>query len=91
MIQDENRKYGDIIQGDFIDLYENLTFKSLMSWRWIKYNCMKAQYFLKLDNDVFMNTRVVLDYITNKSVFNPPEFSLSGDIRHTSHPSRWRW
>ncbi len=58
--------------------------------QWIKYNCMKAQYFLKLDNDVFMNTRVVLDYIFNKSMFNPSELSFSGEIWNSSHPFRVR-
>jgi hypothetical protein len=47
----ENEKYGDIIQGDFIDTYRNLSFKSLTAWRWIIYNCQKAKYFLKIDGE----------------------------------------
>ncbi len=48
-VEKENQKYGDILLGDFLDTYRNLSFKSLIAWRWIKYNCMKASYFLKMD------------------------------------------
>jgi hypothetical protein len=48
-VKKENEKYGDIIQGDFLDTYQNLTFKSLTAWRWIIHNCKNAKFYLKID------------------------------------------
>jgi hypothetical protein len=87
-IEQENRFYGDIVQADFVDAYSNLTFKSLVAWRWIKHNCRNAKFYMKMDGDVFMNTKRVLDHITNKTVFNVTNLSLSGDILFRNGPHR---
>jgi beta-1,3-galactosyltransferase 5 len=80
----ESEVYGDKIQGDFIDAYRNLTFKSMIQWRWTKYMCRNARYFAKQDDDVFLNTPVLLKFLNNKTQFNPPEISFSGTIlRHS--------
>ncbi len=52
---EENKLHGDMIQGDFIDTYLNVSFKELAGMRWIKDNCMNAKYILKLDDDVVVN------------------------------------
>jgi hypothetical protein len=49
MIIKESEQYGDIVQGDFLDTYRNLSFKSLTAWRWIIHNCKNAKYYLKID------------------------------------------
>ena len=33
-LADEVKVYKDLIQGDFIDTYDNLTFKTIMGMRW---------------------------------------------------------
>jgi hypothetical protein len=55
-VTNECQRYGDIILGDFIDAYRNLSFKSLIAWRWVKYNCMNASYFLKMDVSSSLNS-----------------------------------
>jgi hypothetical protein len=87
-VEQESRIYRDIVQADFIDSYSDLTFKSLVAWRWIKHNCRNAKFYMKMDSDVFMNTRRVLDYITNKSLFNVTNLSFAGDIWLSSRPFR---
>jgi hypothetical protein len=68
----EIESYGDIIQGDFIDSYKNISFKSLVSWRWVKYNCMNVKYLVKMDDDVFLNTPILLDHIRSEFEKKPP-------------------
>jgi beta-1,3-galactosyltransferase 1 len=82
----ENAQYGDIIQGDFVDSYRNLSFKSLISWRWIKYNCMGSKYFLKIDDDVYMNTPKLLGHISSPSSFDSSQkpYSFSCIIWNSS-------
>ncbi|KAL1481298.1 hypothetical protein MTO96_015734 [Rhipicephalus appendiculatus] len=35
----EHETYGDIVQGDFVDSYKNLTYKSAMLIRWAREKC----------------------------------------------------
>ncbi|GAB6026557.1 hypothetical protein CHUAL_012973 [Chamberlinius hualienensis] len=51
----EDEKYGDIIQGDFVDTYRNLTLKSVLLLRWASTRCPNARFVLKVDDDVFIN------------------------------------
>ncbi|CAH0564227.1 unnamed protein product [Brassicogethes aeneus] len=64
-IEAENRKYSDIIQGNFIDKYRNLTYKHLMILKYVKDYCPKTKFLLKLDDDVFVNMPQMLNFIQN--------------------------
>jgi hypothetical protein len=72
LIDVEARNYGDIILGDYTDVYLNLTFKALSWMRWIKYNCMNAKLLLKIDDDVVVNTFKVLEYANSGLLKLPP-------------------
>ena len=51
-IQDEYKRYGDILQGDFIDDYHNLTLKGVMAYKWLTERCRNAKIVLKVDDDI---------------------------------------
>ena len=51
----EHERYGDIVQGSFIDSYKNLTYKALSALKYISDNCPRVPYVLKTDDDVFVN------------------------------------
>ncbi|XP_061191984.1 beta-1,3-galactosyltransferase 5-like isoform X2 [Saccostrea echinata] len=54
-LEKENSLYNDIIQGEFVDSYRNLTNKGVMGYRWITENCMNAEIVIKIDDDSFIN------------------------------------
>nr|XP_022313823.1 beta-1,3-galactosyltransferase 5-like [Crassostrea virginica]XP_022313824.1 beta-1,3-galactosyltransferase 5-like [Crassostrea virginica] len=54
-LKNESNLYQDIIQGDFVDSYKNLTNKGVMGYRWITENCMNAEIVIKIDDDSFIN------------------------------------
>lgn len=56
-LDEESRKYGDILQEDFLDTYVNLTIKSLFMLKWFSGSCLPAgaSYLLKTDDDVYVN------------------------------------
>lgn len=58
---DESRRFDDILQGDFLDTYRNLTFKHLMGLRWAVNNCKHLQYIIKMDDDIVINMYGLLD------------------------------
>ncbi|XP_052093439.1 beta-1,3-galactosyltransferase 1-like isoform X1 [Mytilus californianus] len=47
--------YKDIVQGDFIDSYRNLTLKSIYMLHWVKTYCSHANFLLKTDDDMYIN------------------------------------
>ncbi|KZC13307.1 PREDICTED: beta-1,3-galactosyltransferase 5-like [Dufourea novaeangliae] len=63
-LEGENRKYKDLIQGNFLDVYRNMTYKHVMALKWATYHCPSAKYILKLDDDVFVHIPAMLDFLT---------------------------
>ncbi|KAK6626960.1 hypothetical protein RUM44_009437 [Polyplax serrata] len=68
LLKVENELYSDIIQGDFVDAYRNLTYKHVMGLKWANYFCPNAKYLLKTDDDVFINLPMLLKYLDGRSM-----------------------
>lgn len=63
-IEEENNLYHDIIQGNFIDSYHNLTYKHVMGLKWASEHCAnKVKYLMKMDDDIFMDIYQFMEYI----------------------------
>ncbi len=54
-LQSEMDRFGDIVLGDFVDCYKNLTLKMIMTYEWISYHCREAQFVVKTDDDILIN------------------------------------
>ena len=59
----ENDAFRDIIKEDFVDVYSNLTYKTLMGFKWAAIKCDVAKAVLKTDDDMFINVPNVLDIV----------------------------
>ncbi|XP_046646022.1 beta-1,3-galactosyltransferase 5-like isoform X2 [Daphnia pulicaria] len=59
-IERENLLYGDIIQGMFVDTYNNLTLKTISALEWSWTYCSRVKYVLKTDDDVYIHMPVLL-------------------------------
>lgn len=59
----ESYMYNDLIRGHFIDSYNNLTLKTVSSLEWVDANCPNATFFLKTDDDMFINIPRLLQFI----------------------------
>ncbi|EZA56538.1 hypothetical protein DMN91_001866 [Ooceraea biroi] len=80
---DESRRFGDILQGDFLDTYRNLTRKHLMGLRWAVSNCRSVRYIMKMDDDIVVNLYGVLD-----KLHTVEENSLAGYVLKNMAPVR---
>ncbi|VDI73146.1 beta-1,3-galactosyltransferase 1 [Mytilus galloprovincialis] len=54
-LEKENVQTKDIILGSFRDTYNNLTYKTLMSFQWATKHCKNAQFVMKTDDDVYVH------------------------------------
>lgn len=65
-IYDENRKYKDIIQENFLDQYRNLTYKHIAGLKWINTYCKHAKFVLKTDEDTLVNIYNLIKFLLEK-------------------------
>jgi len=54
LLEQEAALYGDIVQQNFYDAYDNLTLKNMAGLAWSTSHC-KAKYILKSDEDMYVN------------------------------------
>lgn len=61
IIAKEKQIFQDIVEIDVKEKYENLAKKSIGILKWIYMNCNSAMYFLKVDDDIFLNIGKLVD------------------------------
>lgn len=59
----ESKQFKDIVQGSFHDSYKNLTRKHVMGLTWVLKNCPNVDFVLKMDDDIFINLPLVMEYL----------------------------
>ncbi|XP_042871987.1 beta-1,3-galactosyltransferase 5-like [Penaeus japonicus] len=55
IVEDESRRYHDIVQGNYTDTYELLSFKALSSLMWVDRHCSAVPWTLHADDDVMVD------------------------------------
>ena len=75
-VREEHARYNDIIQGDFIDHYHNMTLKSLLDLKVADELCPGVRYLLKTDDDMIVNLPYLLLLLTNKNL----QWSIMGPV-----------
>ena len=80
----ESKDNHDIIQGDFMDDYKNMTIKSLFGLRYFSKFCHSAKYLLKSDDDMFINIPYLLTILRQ----TPMKRSIMGPLLEHSKAYR---
>ncbi|XP_043598943.1 beta-1,3-galactosyltransferase 5 [Bombus pyrosoma] len=80
----ESQKYNDLLQGDFLENYKNLTLKHLMGLRWASSNC-RSTFLIKTDNDIVLNVFEMLELLQKKTI---KENAISGYVLRKMKPIR---
>lgn len=87
MVRYESSRHSDIIQWDFRDSFFNLTVKEVLFLEWIQARCAGAQFIFKGDDDVFVNTFHILNFL--KGLPEPKARDLFvGDVITNAGPHR---
>ncbi|XP_010074893.1 PREDICTED: beta-1,3-galactosyltransferase 2-like, partial [Pterocles gutturalis] len=82
VLEEESQLFGDILQQDFLDTYNNLTLKTLMGMEWETKHC--PTYVVKADRDVFLN----LDYLARRFLVPPKRDFMTGYVYRNTGPLR---
>ncbi|XP_045159394.2 beta-1,3-galactosyltransferase 1-like isoform X1 [Mercenaria mercenaria] len=91
-IENEFDKHADILQGDFIDDYHNLTYKGVMAYKWLSEKCRNAKIILKVDDDVIVNmfyflSKYMPSFVTKKKYMSCRRFHKNKIMR--TRRSKW--
>ncbi|CAG2241936.1 B3GALT1 [Mytilus edulis] len=92
-IEKESVIYRDIIQGNFIDSYKNLTYKRVFSLFWVNKFCKDAIFVIKIDDDITINIPFLIHYLNNKIIKNKTNvlecFTVFGSRPYREPRSKW--
>ena len=72
-IDEEASRYDDVLQGEIEEIYQNLTSKTVMGYTWMRKHCPDADYVMKTDDDMYVNTPALLKYLGQKEAPHSPQ------------------
>lgn len=84
----ESRRYKDIIQEDFFDVYRNNTVKTIMGFNWAVTNCKESQYTFFVDDDYIVNIPKLLTYIKSHQKKSKGVGLYAGYMWEKAYPKR---
>ncbi|XP_044045419.1 N-acetyllactosaminide beta-1,3-N-acetylglucosaminyltransferase 2a [Siniperca chuatsi] len=87
MLGHEVALHKDLLQWDYRDTFFNLTLKEVLFLEWFSQNCPHAQYILKGDDDVFVNTLRVIELLEGLSETKAKDLFI-GDVISNASPHR---
>ncbi|OWF42386.1 beta-1,3-galactosyltransferase brn-like [Mizuhopecten yessoensis] len=84
----EEGMYNDIVQMTYVNAYYNNTYKTIGGINWCVKYCPKAQFVMMVDDDFYVATDFLLDYL--HGLPNSIVRSLFAGYRAVDHPQRRR-
>ncbi|XP_072265638.1 N-acetyllactosaminide beta-1,3-N-acetylglucosaminyltransferase 2 [Pyxicephalus adspersus] len=87
LIKYESELYKDILLWNYRDTFFNLTLKEVLFLKWVSHSCADVQFIFKGDDDVFVNTHQILDYLKMLSAEKAKDLFI-GDVIKDAGPHR---
>ncbi|XP_017088807.3 beta-1,3-galactosyltransferase 5-like [Drosophila bipectinata] len=69
-LEKEQTLFGDMLQGNFVDGYFNVTYKHVMGLKWFHTHCQGAKLLIKVDDDIFLNTGELIENLVEPTTKN---------------------
>uniref|UniRef100_A0A667Y354 Hexosyltransferase n=2 Tax=Myripristis murdjan TaxID=586833 RepID=A0A667Y354_9TELE len=89
MLDHEAELHKDLLQWDYRDTFFNLTLKEVLFQQWFSQHCPHAEYVLKGDDDVFVNTLRIIDFLEGLPKTRAKDLFM-GDVISNAGPHRDR-
>ncbi|XP_055680327.1 beta-1,3-galactosyltransferase 1-like [Lutzomyia longipalpis] len=84
-LRKEGKLFGDLIRGNSLDSYKNLTLKSVSMLEWMLTYCPMAPYLVKIDDDMLINMERLLTFLEDNS---ESQRRIFGNIARNWKPHR---
>ncbi|XP_046378855.2 beta-1,3-galactosyltransferase 5-like [Haliotis rufescens] len=85
LLEAEHKQYGDVVQVNADDTYQNLVWKSVALLKWTAEFCTSFSFLLKIDDDVFVNLEQLFNTL---DMFESVPRFIMGQINRRSQPKR---
>ncbi|XP_013101136.2 beta-1,3-galactosyltransferase brn [Stomoxys calcitrans] len=69
-IFNEQQRFGDLLQGNFLEAYRNLSYKHIMGLEWAARRCSKAKFIIKIDDDIVYDVFHLKRYLESLELEN---------------------
>ncbi|XP_059612448.1 beta-1,3-galactosyltransferase 5-like [Phlebotomus argentipes] len=90
-IEGEHKRFQDVLQGNFVDAYRNLTYKHVMGLKWATLNCSRASFIVKMDDDTVFDSTKLRSLLEEFRVSHDEgELLLSGYVQSNQKPIRMK-
>ncbi|XP_077171450.1 N-acetyllactosaminide beta-1,3-N-acetylglucosaminyltransferase 2 [Paroedura picta] len=87
MLRFESETHQDILLWNYRDTFFNLTLKEVLFLKWVSNTCPDVQFVFKGDDDVFVNTHQILDYLKSLTKDKAKDLFI-GDVIKDAGPHR---
>lgn len=91
LLDKENNKYKDIIQGDFLDTYLNSTEKMFAAFNWLRTYCPQTEYAFFVDDDFYVSVSNLLKSADKYSQLSQDGYFYMGHVFRNMRPMRKRF
>ncbi|CAB3360187.1 Hypothetical predicted protein [Cloeon dipterum] len=88
-VEEEAMMHGDLVQGNFLEDYHNLTYKHTMGLRWAAQFCPQAQLLIKMDDDIAVDLPRLIALAPSMVHHNMLGYVLDG-LTPERHKTKWR-
>ena len=82
----EHQKHGDILLGNFVESYGNLTLKTIMGYEWYREHCPRVKFLMKTDDDMFISTNNLITFARKEIRDGAVMVGFCPEVPH--HPRR---
>ena len=87
-VEEENAAHGDVVLNNIIDHYENLSLKTLSAFHWFQTFCRRAEFLLKVDDDMFVQVDKILEKVRKLLDIDPVPRVILGNVSSGWKPVR---
>ena len=85
-VEEENDVHHDIIKESFVDTYHNLTYKTIMGFKWVTHFCSSARFVMKTDDDMYVNLPAIVEALNKEE--KQLQTTVSGTCALVAKPIR---
>ncbi|XP_037779390.1 beta-1,3-galactosyltransferase 5-like [Penaeus monodon] len=89
IVQEESQRYHDIVQGDYVDHYRQLSLKALSSLAWVQHHCPQVPWTLHADDDVFIDVFLMKGILQDFRAETTEAFLCNSEWSRTQRSGRW--